>query len=63
MPRTKQKTLNVVDMKDWKKISDGLYYNESEDVFLNTSVENPTDDYLNERLNYHRKITFESLDE
>ena len=50
-------------MKDWKKISDGLYYNESEDVFLNTSVENPTNDYLNERLNYHKKITFESLDE
>ena len=50
-------------MKDWKKICEGLYYKESEDVFLNTSVENPTDDYLNERLNYHREITFGFLDE
>ena len=59
----KVKTLNASDMKDWKKICEGLYYKESEDVFLNTSVENPTDDYLNERLNYHREITFGFLDE
>ena len=50
-------------MKEWKKIGERLYYKKSEDAFLLSHVENPTDEYLTERLNYHRKINFESLDE